>query len=147
MGLIYIFNIIRNSRRRPTSEPEFLVCRHCGTDISLGNFLLNKLSPSAVLSANASLFGTSGVLVQDLINPLGVRFRVVAVRKAQCASENVHVRLRAREEEKLSVNHSDVDYMLCCRLRAVGRFAYVVSEIRVEAVHVPKVLDAIGLDV
>lgn len=62
-----------------------MICRHCGTDISLSNFLLTKLSPAATQAANASLYGTAGVLVQDLVNPLGGRFRVVAVRKAQCA--------------------------------------------------------------
>lgn len=62
-----------------------MICRHCGSDISLSNFLLSKPSPAATQLLNVTLYGVSGVLVQDLINSIGGHFRVVASRKAQCA--------------------------------------------------------------
>lgn len=68
-----------------------MICRDCGSDISLSNFLFNKISPSALSSTNVTLFNTE-VLVQDLVNPLGVHFKVIIVKKATCNKiENVSV--------------------------------------------------------
>lgn len=64
---------------------DYMICRHCGNDISLSNFLLNVDSPNAVQSWNATFFRTPGVLVQELTNPVGGIFRVVNVKKAHCA--------------------------------------------------------------
>lgn len=73
-----------------SAHTEFMICRHCGSDIALSNFLVNTLSPAAKHWTHGRLYSTADVLVQDLVNPLGGRFRVVAVRKAQCAkTDNV----------------------------------------------------------
>lgn len=63
-----------------------MICRQCGNDISLSNFLLNVDSPKATQTWNATFYRSPGVHVQELTNPLGSRFRVVSVRKAHCTN-------------------------------------------------------------
>lgn len=74
-----------NARPHTHTHTEFMICRHCGRDITVSNHLLNQRSPAAVSVAHQRLYGQDDVLVQELVNPLGNRFRVVAVRHAQCA--------------------------------------------------------------
>jgi len=75
------------------SEPapeNFLLCRACGNDIGITKQLIQgKVSPFAKTSANESLFDQSQVLVQELVNPHGIRFQVVLLEQAECIA-NVH---------------------------------------------------------
>lgn len=68
---------------------DFLLCRGCGNDIGITRQLIyNKVSPDSKHIGNESLFDLDEVLVQDLVNPLGIRFRVVlldpSVKKVDC---------------------------------------------------------------
>lgn len=67
------------------ADADYMICRQCGNDISLSNFLLNVDSPLATQSWNATFFRSPGVHVQELTNPLGNLFRVISVRKAHCS--------------------------------------------------------------
>ncbi|CAD7092136.1 unnamed protein product [Hermetia illucens] len=62
---------------------DYLVCRTCGADAALSNFVISQLSPKALVAANETLFGKE-VLVQILENPLGLRYEVVTSRRATC---------------------------------------------------------------
>ncbi|XP_037040898.1 protein cereblon homolog [Bradysia coprophila] len=64
---------------------DFVICRQCGTDVSLSNFLINKPAASTLDSNNITLFNKTSVLVQQLENPAGVRFQIVTVNIAFCA--------------------------------------------------------------
>ncbi|GAB0091622.1 protein cereblon [Sergentomyia squamirostris] len=63
---------------------DFLICRSCGSDVGLSNFLLYKISPLALSASNETLF-EDNILVQELENPLGIRYRIVLLRHAVCA--------------------------------------------------------------
>lgn len=72
---------------------EFIICRHCGTDVSITNFFIDKISPHALSAANHTFFNHQNVLVQTLENSLGVQFKVAIVRKAHCAPINIRVNI------------------------------------------------------
>lgn len=63
---------------------DFLLCRACGNDIGITRQLVNHvISPDSKVSSNESLYhGKDEVLVQELVNPLGLRFRVVILDPA-----------------------------------------------------------------
>lgn len=65
---------------------EYIICRQCGVDITISNFFLNKISPSATATSNQSFYKDINVLVQTLENPLGISFRVFIVKRAHCAN-------------------------------------------------------------
>lgn len=64
---------------------EYVICRHCGSDITVSNFFEEKLSPLALSFTNQTFYDTKSVLIQTLENPLGIRFKVVVTKKAHCA--------------------------------------------------------------
>lgn len=68
---------------------EFLLCRYCGSDVSISNFFLNKVSPYALSASNQSFYNQQQILVQTLENSLGVQFNVAIVQKANCAAINI----------------------------------------------------------
>lgn len=72
---------------------EFVLCRYCGSDVTISNFFLNKLSPFALFASNQSIYNQQKILVQTLENSLGVQFKVAIVRKANCAALNIKVRV------------------------------------------------------
>lgn len=63
---------------------DYLLCRGCGADIADFSYIQNRFSPEALIYGNQSLFGKQSVAVQLLENPLGIRFRVLVVNKANC---------------------------------------------------------------
>lgn len=73
------------------SFSEFMICRHCGTDVTISNFFINKLSPHALSASNQTFNKHHKVLVQTLENSLGVQFKVAIVRKAHCAAVSFRV--------------------------------------------------------
>lgn len=64
---------------------DFIICRQCGTDVSLSNFLVNKQAATTLDSKHVALFNKTSVLVQELENPVGARFQIVTVNIAFCA--------------------------------------------------------------
>lgn len=67
------------------SLSDYMICKHCGADVSLSNFLLRKTSPEAVSTGNYTLYNTADVLVQELVNPIGAKFKVILVNHASCS--------------------------------------------------------------
>ncbi|PSN54380.1 hypothetical protein C0J52_11312 [Blattella germanica] len=69
----------------PTDKStDYLLCRGCGADIADASYIVNRFSPEALIQGNQTLFGQQSVAVQLLQNPLGIRFRVVILDKANC---------------------------------------------------------------
>ncbi|XP_055608497.1 uncharacterized protein LOC129755837 [Uranotaenia lowii] len=64
---------------------DFFICRSCGHDISLSNFLIDKHSPLALSFSNHTLAIGKPVTVQEVQNSLGIRFKIVVVRQGYCA--------------------------------------------------------------
>jgi hypothetical protein len=79
--------------------PDYLVCRNCGADVSLTNFFVNKLSPSAIASINTTLFGED-VLVQEFVNPINLKFIVVLLKRASCSRVELVIMRAYNEFEK-----------------------------------------------
>lgn len=73
-----------------------MICRHCGNDVTISNFFINKISPHALSASNQTIYNHQKVLVQTLENSLGVQFKVAIVRKAHCASVNFRVCFRRK---------------------------------------------------
>ncbi|XP_031635796.1 protein cereblon homolog [Contarinia nasturtii] len=78
-----------NSTEEETIVEEFILCRYCGSDVTISNFFLNKISPYALSASNQTFYNHQKILVQTLENSLGVQFKVVIVRKAHCAAINI----------------------------------------------------------
>lgn len=53
--------------------------------MSLTNFFIQKPSPLALSTVNQTIFQTKNILVQDLENPFGIRFRIVLLKVATCS--------------------------------------------------------------
>lgn len=63
----------------------FFLCKLCGADNSVLNLIINdKISEQAHSVQNVTV-GSKNILVQELVNPLGVRFKVFLTKKANCA--------------------------------------------------------------
>lgn len=73
---------------------EYVICRHCGNDITISNFFLNKLSPLALWSTNYTFYDNKNILIQRLENPFGIQSRVAIVHRANCAKLNSPVIIR-----------------------------------------------------
>lgn len=67
------------------SFSEFVICRMCGSDITLSNYFDNKLSPVAVSVGNHTFHDVPDVLIQELENPFGIKFQVATLKQAHCA--------------------------------------------------------------
>ncbi|XP_059620840.1 protein cereblon-like isoform X2 [Phlebotomus argentipes] len=83
--LILLFCAYNLEANEETLLKDFLICRACGSDVALSNFLLYKVSPHAKYVANETLFEDQPTLVQELENPIGIRYRIVLLRHANCA--------------------------------------------------------------
>ncbi|XP_015519309.1 uncharacterized protein [Neodiprion pinetum] len=72
--------------------PDFVLCRECGGDLADSHYLVNRLSPEALIKSNQTLFGREEIEVQLLSNPLGIQFYVFTTSSAKCVSigENWH---------------------------------------------------------
>uniref|UniRef100_A0A6B2E9I9 Putative conserved secreted protein n=1 Tax=Phlebotomus kandelakii TaxID=1109342 RepID=A0A6B2E9I9_9DIPT len=83
--LILLFCAYNLEANEETLLKDFLICRACGSDVGLSNFLLFKISPQAKYISNETLFDDQPTLVQELENPFGIRYRIVLLRHANCA--------------------------------------------------------------
>uniref|UniRef100_A0A182PS72 CULT domain-containing protein n=1 Tax=Anopheles epiroticus TaxID=199890 RepID=A0A182PS72_9DIPT len=64
---------------------DFFICRTCGHDVSVANLAFDKYSPFALSATNHSFTETRSVLIQEVQNPLGIRFHIFLVKQASCA--------------------------------------------------------------
>lgn len=66
----------------------YLVCKTCGSDSSV----LNLIDNTRISSFNSALTNVTiaekDILVQDLINPRGITFKVIISKKANCAESS-----------------------------------------------------------
>lgn len=60
------------------------MCRECGADVVDAGYIIQKLSPVAIVLANRTLFDIKGVNVQFLTNLGGVTFSTIALSTASC---------------------------------------------------------------
>lgn len=66
-----------------------MLCRACGNDIGITKQLIgSRVSPFAKSSGNESLFDREKVLVQELVNPHGIRFQVILLEQAECVARS-----------------------------------------------------------
>uniref|UniRef100_A0A1L8DP13 Putative conserved secreted protein n=2 Tax=Nyssomyia neivai TaxID=330878 RepID=A0A1L8DP13_9DIPT len=84
--LILLFCAYNFEASEETFIKDFLICRACGSDVAVTNFLLHKLSPQARYAANETLFEDQKALVQELENPFGIRYRIILLKHATCAN-------------------------------------------------------------
>lgn len=62
----------------------YLLCKSCGADNSILNLVINnRISEQAVSVQNFTLSGKT-IVVQELTNPLGISFKVIITKKANC---------------------------------------------------------------
>ena len=62
----------------------FFLCKLCGADNSVLNLIINdKISKEAYSVSNITA-GNKNILIQELVNPLGIRFKVFLTKKANC---------------------------------------------------------------
>lgn len=74
-----------STSKEETLVEDFFICRSCGHDVSLSNFVLEKVSPLALGSSNQTLSTGREAIVQEVQNTLGIRFKIIVVEKAYCA--------------------------------------------------------------
>jgi hypothetical protein len=79
------FSILEEDNSTDTTQIEgFLLCKSCGADNSILNLIINnRISEQAVNVQNLTVSNKS-IIVQELTNPLGVRFKVILTKKANC---------------------------------------------------------------
>lgn len=62
----------------------YLLCKSCGADNSVLNLIINnRISEQAVNVHNLTVSNKS-IIVQELTNPLGIKFKVILSKKANC---------------------------------------------------------------
>lgn len=87
--IFFVFQLFKSSILVSSPEEtvieDFFICRSCGHDVSLSNFVLNKHSPLALGFSNQTLSTGKQVTVQEVQNTLGIRFKIVIVQQAYCA--------------------------------------------------------------
>lgn len=79
-----------------SSYTEFVICRMCGSDITLSNYFVNKLSPDALIAVNYTFNDVPDVMIQDLENPYGIQFSIATLKKAHCAATDTNVSVKNR---------------------------------------------------
>ncbi|XP_053680364.1 uncharacterized protein LOC128731281 [Anopheles nili] len=76
---------IEDSIEEETVVEDFYICRTCGKDVSVVNLAFDKYSPLALSATNHTFTETRSVLVQEVQNPLGIRFHIFLVKQATCS--------------------------------------------------------------
>ncbi|XP_043274559.1 protein cereblon-like isoform X2 [Venturia canescens] len=84
-------DIFRSDLEKDTSPvKDFVLCRNCGADIASAGFIINKISPEAVITGNQTIFETPGVSIQQLVNLWGIKFHTITLSKASCFGAAEH---------------------------------------------------------
>jgi hypothetical protein len=76
-----------HSEDLPKAAIDYLLCRHCGTDISPLTSLTSIDSPAAIKKRITQLFGLKEVKVQTVENSLHLRFEILTLSKALCVGK------------------------------------------------------------
>lgn len=66
---------------------DYLLCRHCGTDISPLSSIKSIDSPAALDSRLTQLFGLRDVKVQTVENSLHLKFEILTLSKTLCVGK------------------------------------------------------------
>ncbi|XP_054271955.1 uncharacterized protein LOC128992413 [Macrosteles quadrilineatus] len=74
--------LVSQEDQLPTTD--YILCRDCGNDLAAADTIVNLRSPSAVSRFNKSLFGLQQVLVQELVYPPILKFKVITVVESTC---------------------------------------------------------------
>lgn len=87
--IFFVFQLltttILDSSPEETVVEDFFICRSCGSDVSLANFLVDKHSPLALGTINQTIASGKRVTIQEVENPVGIRFKIFIVQQAYCA--------------------------------------------------------------
>lgn len=67
-----------------TTATDYILCRHCGTDISPLTSLISIDCPAALKSYATQLFGLKDVKVQTVRNSLQLQFEIITLSKTLC---------------------------------------------------------------
>lgn len=111
---------------------EFIVCKHCGTDLTLSNFFVNSyISPLALTASNQTFYNRALVLEQLFENPVGIKFKVVVLQRANC------VRSDSRVSFPIEMIDPPSNANLISRTLVV-RWFQLVSRIFVESLLLPQ---------
>lgn len=71
----------------PKKAVDYLLCRHCGTDISPLSSIISIDSPAALDSRLTQLFGLKDVKVQTVENSLHLQFEILTLSKTLCVGK------------------------------------------------------------
>uniref|UniRef100_A0A182MWA3 Uncharacterized protein n=1 Tax=Anopheles culicifacies TaxID=139723 RepID=A0A182MWA3_9DIPT len=74
-----------DNNEEETVIEDFFICRTCGNDVSVANLAFDKYSPLALSATNHTFTEIRSVLIQEVQNPLGIRFHIFLVKQASCA--------------------------------------------------------------
>lgn len=79
----------------PKTAIDYILCRHCGRDISPLTSLISIDSPAALESRVSQLFGLKDVKVQTVKNSLHLQFEILTLSKTLCVGKgNVSYNLK-----------------------------------------------------
>lgn len=83
-GVFISFSKLDDSKNDTTLIEGYLLCKSCGADNSVLNLIINNRISEQ--SANVQNFTINGktIVVQELVNPLGISFKVIVTKKANC---------------------------------------------------------------
>lgn len=128
-----------------SDSTEYVICRHCGSDITISNFFQDKLSPLALSITNQTFHHSKTVLIQTLENPLGIRFKVAIANRARCAIINSRVSFYG-VATMLPPNASYL-FNFCVLSFPVELGVHLVSRVQVACLFVSQVLATTRVDV
>jgi len=82
----------------PKTAIDYILCRHCGTDISPFTSFISIDSPAALESHVSPLFGLNDVKVQTVKNSLHLQFEIITLSKALCVGKgNVSYKIKTNK--------------------------------------------------
>lgn len=71
----------------PKTAIDYILCRHCGRDISPLTSLISVNSPAALENRVSQLFGLKDVHVQTVKNSLDLQFEIITLSKTLCVGK------------------------------------------------------------
>ncbi|KAG5681712.1 hypothetical protein PVAND_011122 [Polypedilum vanderplanki] len=80
---------LRSEENTDTTPIEgYFLCKSCGTDTLIANLIINdRISEQAISISNFTIGEEKKkfIVVQELVNPLGLKFKLITTKKAHCA--------------------------------------------------------------
>lgn len=85
--LVYMFIVVHKINSHQHFGSDALLCRMCGIDVGYSKRFVNLFSPHATtVQLNQSWLGINNIDVQVLQSPIGIKFRIVTLKQADCVS-------------------------------------------------------------